>query len=229
MKDRYTPEPLNRRGNSGLDAQIDERFGVLLQSQNLLGQVAPGAIPFNSVVRPLVTDLPVAPEDGDEIRYLAGSDNGFIWHFRYRASAPSDYRWEFIGGSPISDEVATSETRSANTYGDLSTAGPTITVPFAGDYDVTIEAYMESQSAAGVLAEGHMSYDISGGGASDDDRVRFNAGATQYEGAHVCRTKRKTGLSAGDVLTAKYRGDGTHSMAFVYRRMSVVPIRVGRT
>src|SRR4051812_17764974 len=88
----------------------------------------------------LVSSLPVGPVDAQEIYYLADAANGVVWHLRYRAASASTYKWEFVGGAQLIDEIATEESGTSGTYGALTTPGPSITVPLAGDYDVTITA-----------------------------------------------------------------------------------------
>jgi hypothetical protein len=91
-------------------------------------QIAPG------IRTPLHTSLPASPPDGQEIRYLADSANGIIWHLRYRAASPSAYKWEWVGGSWLRAEVLTSESGPAGALTDLATVGPTVTAPLAGEY-----------------------------------------------------------------------------------------------
>jgi hypothetical protein len=218
VKDRYSPEPLN----SFTDMRAIARQEVMaaLSSGGSLASMSPGTVPFNAVILPFVTELPVVGNDGDEIRYLADDENGVVWHLRYRAKAPSDYRWEFIGGSALFDEVLTNESRTDIAFGALATAGPSITVPLGGEYDVQIGASFAP--AAAVI--GLMSYDIGSTAAVDADAVRLHGGAVQ---GSVNRTRRKE-LVAQDALVAKYRESVATGSSWLDRWMSVTPVRVGR-
>jgi hypothetical protein len=80
---------------------------------------------------PYVTSLPASPGDGQEVFYGADASNHAVWHLRWRASAS---KWEFVGGNPIEAYDSSSVTRNSTSFGDFSSAGPSVTVPLAGDY-----------------------------------------------------------------------------------------------
>jgi hypothetical protein len=180
---------------------------------------------------PLVTDLPVAPQDGDEVYYLADSTNGIVWHFRFRTNAPSVYRWEAVGNQvPLFALVPNSEQRTGATgYGDLATVGPSITLPLPGDYDVKIGARPHSGTPN---KENWMSYDIGSTGAVDADALDTHTGPSgtfSHTSIHGYREKRKLGLGAV-TLTCKYKvQDPADSGWWTERSISAAPIRVGRT
>ena len=83
-----------------------------------------------------VASLPAAPRDGQVIDYVADAIAGVVWRLRYRAASASAYKWEFVGGSPLTNEVATQQAGGAAGWQDLGTVGPSITAPLAGDYMV---------------------------------------------------------------------------------------------
>lgn len=122
-------------------------------------------------------------------------------------------------------EVTTVQSTSSGTFTDLGTVGPSITLPIAGDYDVTIgcRAYSASAGTAAL-----MSYDIGATPASSNDALDFYCGAVVGGVAstvgHSTRTRRKTGLGAV-TLTAKYSTSGGASWNFGHRWISAV--RVG--
>lgn len=171
---------------------------------------------------PSESALPASPVDGQEIAYVADATNGVVWHFKYRSASASAYKWEFIGGGSLWAAVETAETRAASTYGALATAGPSITVPLAGDYRVEIGCRLLVSAA---LA-GFMSYDVGGTGASDQDAASNTLSAVNYEGTVFSRNL-KTGLAASTALVSKYRCGTATTLTFSYRRLSVVPVRVG--
>lgn len=180
-----------------------------------------------------VTSLPGSPADGDEIFYMADSTNGVIWHFRYRAASASTYKWEYVGGPSLHATItASDEATTSTSYTALGTAGPNITVPLAGEYDVQLRCNaFGSAASVGV----YMSFSTGATAASDADAamVQVAAGGTDVHGLH--RVVRKTVTAAATVLSAKYRvssGTGTYRgpssvPANAPREMRVTPIRVG--
>lgn len=216
---RYTPEPLNT--GSGLDAKIDDRVQQFIQSAQFTGAAVPQSIPQQTVIRPVVTSLPTTATDGDEVRFVADSANGVVWLLRYRDSGNA-YPWEFLGGSPLFASVDTDETTTSTTYAALATAGPTITVPLAGDYDVTISG----QTYASVASATLHSYDIGGVGAVDTNAAD-NGHSSATVSSPYSATNRHTALAAGAALVSKYRISTAGTANFRRRRMRVTPVRVG--
>ena len=166
-----------------------------------------------------VTALPSNPADGDEVIFVDSlTAPTYAWHLRYVAARSSN-KWVFIGGSPLSAAVATSETSSSTTYAALATAGPSVTIPVAGDYIVEHGSTLSS----GTNATGRHSYDIGGTGAVDADSV-----ATEYVGAvgptSVFRRKAKS-LTAV-TLTSKYKTSGG-TVTVVERFLAVTPVAIG--
>lgn len=175
---------------------------------------------------PIRTTLPAPAYDGQEIAYMPDPSNtqgngSVVWLLKYRAS---DNKWYFIGGSPLHVEVAAEESRASTSYGVLGTAGPSITLPLAGDYMVEQGAAVYT---AGTNSYIYMSYDIGATAASDLDALEMRGTGTgnlpQMAGS---RRKRKTGLAAGTVLASRYRASVT-SAAFKNRWMAVTPLRLG--
>ena len=170
------------------------------------------------------TSLPGSPVDGQEIYYAANATDGVIWHLRYRSGSSSSYKWEFLGGSPLRDAVATDQNTSSTTYTGLTTAGPSVTVPLAGDYEVYIEGNMY---AVGTTTNSMlMSYKIGATNASDDDAAEgMNAGSTR--GVTHTSVRRHTSVAASTQFLAQYRAGSATQVNFRRRQMVVRPIRVG--
>lgn len=174
-----------------------------------------------------VTSLPTTPYDGQEIYYTADSTNGVVWHLKYRAASGSSYKWEYVGGAPLFAEVTTNQSTTSTSYAALTTAGPAVTLPLAGDYMVAIGCRCHQN---GNSRDALMSYDIGATGAVDADATTYYSGASvdglpATVAANVMVERRKTGLTAV-TLTAKYKvsaGQGNFSS----RWMKVVPVRVG--
>jgi hypothetical protein len=168
-----------------------------------------------------VTSLPASPTAGQVVFYEADATNGVIWQLKYRPASSSAYDWEFVGGSPLFAEVATDQGTTSASYVDLTTVGPSITVPLAGDYMIDIAAHAYNSGANVNL----MSYAVGGTAASDNDAAEVDHSAANRLLPHAAGAK-KTALAASTALVAKYRvtaGTGQ----FRRRQMRVVPVRVG--
>lgn len=173
-----------------------------------------------------VTALPASPVDGQQI-VLTDSLTAptYHWLLQYMAAKASN-KWLYIGGAPAASQVETNEARASTTWGALTTAGPSFTLPVAGDYDIEIGYQGDPNVAANE--DGMMSYSINGSTASADaDAAGFwgNTAATTYL-ISASRTKRKTGLSAVAIV-AVYKTVGGNSMQFQGRYMRVTPVAVG--
>lgn len=178
------------------------------------GGVAWAAAPTAS----LVTALPGSPVDGDECILVDSlTAPTYQWRLRY-ISAATTYKWYFIGGIPALTTVDTSETTTSTSYAALATAGPSFTTPVAGDWLVGQMATVVN-SGGGQIE--HMSFDVGGTGASDNDSLHCAAGGT----FSLVQQRKKTAISASTALVSKYKtstGTGTWSK----RIMLVTPIRV---
>lgn len=191
--------------------------------QNLLVQSDAFAA-ADALAVPFVTSLPSFPSDGYECFFIADATNGVGWHLKYHA-AGGTYKWLYLGGAPLYAEVPNSETHTTSTYSALATAGPSITLPLNGDYDVEIG--FEGMASIQTTST-YMSYDIGGTAAVDADGARHRTGSNDTAStAQVSRMRRKTGLSLGAALVSKYRGGAGATNTFANRWMRVTPVRVG--
>lgn len=161
-----------------------------------------------------VTTLPGSPTNGQQaILTDSTSAPTYLWLLQWSSTAA---KWLCIGGSPAITEVLTSETTASTGYAALATAGPSFTVPNAGDYYVTI--------GATILVNGNilcaMSYDIGGTGAVDADSIQVQASGATNGGANS-RTRVKT-LAASTALVSKYKTSAL-TPPFMNRYMMVMP------
>lgn len=194
-----------------------------------VGAYATGAIIYGPQ---RVTSLPANPADGQECYYVADATNGVVWHLKYNTSSGSAYKWEYVGGAPLYAEILTAanEAISSATYVALTTPGPNVSLPLAGDYDVEI-SFMGYHLAngGGVL----MSYDIGATAAVDADAAAFVVSTGSGDWVRTTKTRRKTGLGAVTlaskwrVLTGSGNVAGTSGMPGSTRYMRVTPVRVG--
>lgn len=126
-----------------------------------------------------------------------------------------------------SDVVATSETRTTATYGDLTTVGPTVSVK-TGESGMAL-VIVSARIKAGAAGAGGMAFEVTDPAASvvhgavDADSAQTDDTAS-FDGTE--RTTLVTGLVANTLhtFTAKYVGNGTNASTFKARRVTVVPI-----
>lgn len=160
----------------------------------------------------------VAP---DEVYLEVDSTNGILWHLAYE-SGEVTYKWRFLGGPPMLSEVATAETTTSTTYAALATAGPSITLPRSGDYDIETGTGKSTGGQAAI-----MSYDIGATAAVDADAVYAGdpLGSGSTSGGNASRYKRKAALTPV-TLTAKYKGGAAGTVGFQHRSLRVRPVRI---
>lgn len=194
-------------------------------------QAASGAT--NLVPLPLASFPPSSPSDGDLVvielpsTYDPVGGKKLRWLVQYNAS---DAVWDFLGGPPLYAEVLTAEGISlSGGYSDLATVGPSITIPRSGDYIIGVNAPMSGDSGPN---SGAMSYQIGGTAASDNDSAEGvtaggATGAIPFIGAGSTRFREKTGLAATNIVTAKYKNNGSsHTCFFGLRWLLISPVRI---
>jgi hypothetical protein len=152
------------------------------------------------------------------VAYVEASAGGPVWQFRWNGSA-----WMFVGGPPLYAENTDDGTTTSSSFGDLtgSTAGPSVTLPFSGDYDVTIGCRPQQSNVDFAI----MSYTVGVTAASINDAITVSYNSPN-ERQHVVRMRRKTGLTAGSTLTCKYAVGAGGTATFDFRWISVTPVKV---
>lgn len=190
------------------------------------------AVALDPLVKPLVnppyvTALPGAPVDGQEcyLQTAAMAAAGVIWHLRYRASIADAYKWEFLGGAPMT-------VRQDATYtlpgGQASYVPPsnavTLTVPVAGIYDVAAEADIWHGQVSSFNST-YYSYTVGPTVASDTWCAALGIAAAI---ASVSKTYRHT-VTSPFTLIERVRTTAVAGTTcpFNRRRLSALPVRVG--
>lgn len=171
----------------------------------------------------MVTALPGSPVDGQEI-VLTDSPTAptYRWRLRYNASSAAK-RWEYVGGTPAEARVATSETTTTiGSYVNLGTAGPLFTVPLLGDYGVRFGATFLDSAAESQLNIGVGVGDFS----SPLFEARGHISANNYH-LTVSGEAVLVGLTAGQVIRAKYQHALAGTLTVLNRYLYVTPIRLG--
>lgn len=178
------------------------------------------ALKVEGALAPPASTLPGTPYDGQVAHYKVTA-NGPVWTFVYVAGSTAP-RWHFIGGAPLCAFVGAIETNPNNgVWMDLTTVGPSITLPaLAGEY---------------IIDHGCLSYQNTGGTAM----MAYAVGATapvdtwavinQPGGVNLQQTNTRrhlhTGVAAGAAIVAKYYGAGGGPF-FGRRFLMVTPSRV---
>jgi hypothetical protein len=171
---------------------------------------------------PLVVALPSNPYDGQEVHYLADAANAIVWHLRYRGASPGAQKWEFVGGTPLMSLVAALETTASGAYVDLTTVGPSVTVPLAGTYDVEHGVVLSHNTVGAFLAQ---SFSVGATAASDTDWCVMHEPVANLVQTQMT-VRRKTGVTTGAAITAKYRTSGA-TASYQSRWLRARPVVVG--
>jgi hypothetical protein len=175
---------------------------------------------------PLVTALPGSPVDGQEVYYLQDATKGTIWHLRYRAASASSYKWETVGDAPamLSENVA-SGTRTSTGFGDLTgggAAGPLVTVPLAGEYEVSLSVDVQNNNAGAQVRAG---VQFGAAAVAGDDIVEGAEDANAPVSVASVPFLR-TVAAAGTTVAVRY-ASSSGTATFQRRRLMVRPRRVG--
>ena len=178
------------------------------------------------------TALPSSPVDGQSFYYVADTTNGIVWHLRYRAASASAYKWEFVGGESIGGTVLTSQSLGAtvNTWADLATAGPSLTLPLAGDYRFRWGAYVKNDSGIGSILGIGLRFGATDPTSAAGLGIRWTAGitaaSTSNPGHNVSSEDVATAQTASTIVKAVYRQNNTNCN-FGNRYLYASPVRVG--
>lgn len=224
---------INGRAVSAVVFTDDSRLTNSRAPTGAAGGDLAGTYPNPRLNIPVVTSLPGSPADGQIVKFKHDSSlGGGAWLFQYRSDASGAYKWEFIGGRWLLDEVDASATlASSGSYADLSgSSGPSVTAPLAGDYLVHFGADLSAPDAGTGAVAVWMSFAVGGTGAVDADGVRasetISSVSSLTDGASVSRVRQKAGLAAATTLTSKYKTQAG-TLTAQRRFIGIQPIRVG--
>lgn len=193
---------------------------VDLQAQSV-GDSKLATSTLNKLYEPTpVNALPAGPVNGQVIAYRTAAMQaaGNFWMLMYDSSLPA---WVFLGGAPIISEVPTEGTRNgAANYAGVAPAGPVVTPPIAGIYDLTFGAHVKSNT---VGAQSLAALDGAGLVAADADAAQSDAAvAGQY--TSMSHSIRRT-LTAASVSLLYKTSAGTATFGRRWARLT--PVRVG--
>lgn len=175
-----------------------------------------------------VTSLPGSPYQGQEVVYVADAANGVEWHLRYDTNITADsgaYKWAFVGGGKLTHEVATNENSSSASFVNLTTTGPTITVPLAGVFVATLSMNCYANTIGGAPTA---ALDWTGHAASlSNNDFMIASMYAASKSTSIAREATITLTSAALAVVMKYVSDGTISCNFRQRILTIQPLRVG--
>lgn len=189
--------------------------------------------PIGYYIPPLVSALPAAPFDGQEVRYqnAAMATDGIVWTFRYRAAASAPYKWELVGGGELfsQDLLYRSISFNASSWGNWA-PGSQITVPSAGVYQLVVNATLSNltsacQWGAGVRINTTDPAIVSTVGVEARYAMEYLSTATGW--VNITYMPILT-FAAGDTLQPRYWHNGTNPSTCirVHERIGIRPMRV---
>jgi hypothetical protein len=174
----------------------------------------------------IATSLPASPADGQEyILVDSTSAPTYSWHLKYSSAAS---KWLWVGGADAFVAVDTVEGCTSVTYVALATAGPSFTVPRAGDYLLEFGARVIPNVSGGGSDQGYMAFDLGASAATDNDAA---VGTYSVSTVGIISTllmqRKKTGLAASTAIVSKYRvSSAANNGKFMLRYLKVRPISV---
>jgi hypothetical protein len=178
---------------------------------------------IDNLEMPLMTALPGSPRDGQVIRYLADATNGIEWMLAYRSASASAYKWEFIGGAALFAQVQTAESSAATSYADLTTVGPTVTPPLAGDY---VLAYEAAAYSSGIDRALYLNVAVGAAAPLGADYQVISTENIASRTTYIRRELLKLGLAAATAVKLQYQTNAD-TATFFNRAIKLTPRRVG--
>lgn len=169
------------------------------------------------------TSLPGSPADGNVYKYIADDTLGIEWSLVYDASQA---KWRYVGGPPLYAAVATEHSTSSTSYTDLASAGPSVTVPLAGAYN--IEYHASVRGTAGATNDYYASPKLGAAATADADSDQWKTVGPADQDQSVGSLHRRIGpkvLAASDIVKLQYKV-GTGTAFYKNRDLYVTPVYV---
>jgi len=174
------------------------------------------------------TSFPSNPVNGQEHVLVDSTTNPtYQWRFRFNANSASAYKWEFIGGPPVTTYRLPAESVAATSgaWSDLAGASaPIATIPRAGDYLVSASCQMyQSTGGVSTLYMGIWNYTTS---------TILGLYAMHYSPALMTYVNLSLedqlvpGVGAGGSLKLMYQTNVTGTIFGQFRIIKITPVRV---
>lgn len=172
------------------------------------------------------TTLPGSPVDGQHATLTdSTAAPTYAWNFVYSATAS---KWIYLGGSSGYAKVDTSESTASTSYVDLTTAGPSFTVPKAGVYLIEFGSTM-FPITGGPAGDLFTSPKIGSASASDTDAIEARIGVPVGGAYNIVASgsrNRQFTCAASDVIKLQYRVTSGTASSFSNRWLTVTPVTV---
>jgi len=182
-----------------------------------------------ATVIPLVVVLPSSPFDGQEVDFTDSlTTPTFVWRLRYVAAAPTN-KWKFVGGAGLLARIATQEGTSSQSYVDLTTVGPSLTAPLAGEYEVNVMAQHWITAEAATQVRVAAKFGAAATSDADGAHLAQRTGAVSIAEAEpiIGLPFRKTIAAAGTLVKVQYRRDtAPGTVWYSDRAITMIPIAV---
>jgi hypothetical protein len=191
-----------------------------------------------------VTALPTTGlVDGQEVYYqstIAGTGGGAtntmatvgaVWHLRYRAASASAYKWEAVGAPPVGEYAVggrayyTRESTGSVYHAALTTVGPRVKAPLAGDYQVSFSAIAYETAAGGAPTVAIVVGSETPTAWSTNDSLDYLGAAGVTVPLAGTRARTAAALDYIELLYATSNAAGPAE--FYNRNLTITPIRVG--
>jgi len=148
--------PAGSTGPAGAGVPVGGTTGQLLAKTSATDYATGWIAPPPTVT--YGTTPPGSPADGDIWYFPADATGGVIWMFRYRAASASTYKWELVGGPPVTlswvgaPTIINTMTQVGATgvyYPNI--AGAVLTAPRAGDYLIEGSYLVDPNTGTGFI------------------------------------------------------------------------------
>lgn len=161
------------------------------------------------------TVFPESPQDKQP--FILEVSSGVSWNLRYDSSIGDSYKWVFEGGPPLQSTVSANETTASTSYADLTTTGPTVTVPKAGVYLVQYGAWAWQSGGNQVFSSLHY-----GTTPADGESITTHT----VGAASVYRSAVITVTSDSQAVKMQYKSPSAGTANFQNRNLILTPIRI---
>jgi hypothetical protein len=169
------------------------------------------------------TSLPGSPSDGQEY-ILVDSTTAptWRWRLRYNSANSGSYKWEFVGGTPAYAAVTAYQSTTSSGYVDLTTVGPSFTLPRAGEYEFWFGADAAYNGTAGSGGRIEL-YDSTASAQITETQNGVEGDATApYPLTRIARAT----VTGANSLKLRYKINGGGTAYFGLRFLHVTPVAV---
>jgi len=165
------------------------------------------------------TTLPGSPTDGQQA-ILTDSTTAptYAWLLQWSSTAS---KWYCLGGSDAYSQVLTDESNGGSGFVDLTTVGPSITVPRAGLYAIS----WSCEGNAAAAGNGWRAAVKLGAAATSLNEGCGLSGTGTATWFAACRTNMQRTLAASDVVKLQYDPTGA-TAHYRSRNLAIRPVYV---